>query len=597
MDKPNELAYNDRAKAAAFDFPTRQVTMNDPTPATPIIVPASPRATVQVRFPHGRILEGPTGTPLEHFVHCAHQPGQPPDVAALIDGRLAELTRAVRHDISVEPLSIVDNDGARIYQRSLAFLLIAAVNELFPSARVLVDHSLTMGGLFCQIEGRPPLTADEVADVEARMRSIVEADEPIVRREVLVAEAMALFDGQHYADKVRLLKFRRKETLPLYTLRGVSDYFFGYMVPSTRYLYQFALRPYPPGVLLCYPRRRAPFQLPEFQDYPKLAAMFRQHLEWMRIMDIEDVGALNEAITHGRMQEAILVNEALHEQRIAEIASDIVRRRGQVRLILIAGPSSSGKTTFAKRLSVQLLAYGIRPFALGMDDYFVDRAHTPRDAQGNFDFEALGALDRPLLNQHLLALMAGQEVHLPRFSFQKGQREPGPTVRLSDDTLILAEGIHGLNPNLLPEVPPERVYRIYVSALTQLNIDDHNRIPTSDTRLLRRIVRDARFRGYTARETVGRWESVRRGETEYIFPYQENADTMFNSALVYELAVLKPFVEPLLLQIEPNGLAYVEARRLLAFLQWVLPFEVDLVPDNSLLREFIGGSSLREFTV
>lgn len=571
--------------------------MTDTTTSNPVILPAAPRATVQVRFRDGRILEGPTGTRLEHFVAVAHQADQPPDVAALIDGRLAELTRVVQHDISVQPLTIADSDGARIYQRSLAFVLIVAVRELFPDARVLVDHSLTMGGLFCQIVGRPPFTTEQVASIEAHMRMIVDADEPIVRRDVPVAEAIRLFDQQHYADKVRLLRYRRKETLPLYTLRGVSDYFFGYMVPSTRYLYQFALRPYPPGVLLCYPRRRAPFQLPPFQDFPKLAAMFRQHLEWMRIMDIEDVGALNEAITCGRMQEAILVNEALHEQRIADIARDIVQRRGQVRLILIAGPSSSGKTTFAKRLSVQLLASGMRPFALGMDDYFVDREQTPRDAQGNYDFEALDALDRPLLNQHLLALMAGQEVVLPRFDFQKGERETGPRVRLTDDTLILAEGIHGLNPDLLPAVPPERVYRIYVSALTQLNIDDHNRIPTTDTRLLRRIVRDARFRGYSPRETIGRWESVRRGETEFIFPYQENADQMFNSALVYELAVLKPFVEPLLLQIEPNGLAYVEARRLLAFLQWVLPFEADLVPDNSLLREFIGGSNLHEFAV
>lgn len=571
--------------------------MHKASASPPHIIPASPRATVQVCFPDNRILEGPNGTRLEHFVTCAHQPDQPPDVAALIDGRLAELTRVVDHDISVQPLTIADSDGARIYQRSLAFVLVVAAHELFPDARVLVDHSLTMGGLFCEIAGRPPLTAQEVSRLEAHMQVIIDADEAITRRDLPVTEAMALFDQQHYTDKVRLLKYRRKETLPIYTLRGVSDYFFGYMVPSTRYLYQFALRPYPPGVLLCYPRRRAPFQLPEFQDFPKLAAMFRQHLEWMRIMDIEDVGALNEAITSGRMQEAILVNEALHEQRIAEIASDIVRQHGQVRLILIAGPSSSGKTTFAKRLSVQLLAYGIRPFALGMDDYFVDRDQTPRDAQGNFDFEALDALDRPLLNQHLLALMAGQAVDLPRFNFQKGQREAGPTVRLSDDTLILAEGIHGLNPALLPDIPSERIYRIYVSALTQLNIDDHNRIPTTDTRLLRRVVRDARFRGYTARETIGRWESVRRGETEFIFPFQENADAMFNSALVYELAVLKPFVEPLLLQIEPNGLAYVEARRLLAFLQWVLPFEADLVPDNSLLREFIGGSILREFTV
>ena len=518
-------------------------------------------------------------------------------MAAVVNGHLSELSQPVNEDIHVQPVTMSDSDGMRIYQRSLAFLLVAAAHELFPDARVLVDHSLTMGGLFCEVMGRPPLSADEVAQLNQRMHEIAAADEPIVRRNVPVSTAIAMFEKQGDQDKVNLLKYRRKEYLPVYELRGVVDYFFGYMLPSTGYLHLFVVQPYPPGFLLRFPRRRAPYQLPEYQDFPRLAAVFRQHREWMEIMEIEDVGSLNNAIQDGRMQEVILVNEALHEQRIAHIAYDIASRSERVRLILIAGPSSSGKTTFAKRLVVQLLAHGLRPFALEMDNYFLERSLTPRDAQGNYDFESLDALDRRLLNTHLLDLMAGREVTLPRYNFRNGQREAGPIMHLRDDVVIIAEGIHGLNPNLVPDVPPECIYRIYVSALTQLNLDDHNRIPTTDTRLLRRIVRDAQYRGYSAQSTIQRWESVRSGETTYIFPYQENADSMFNSALVYELAVLKPYVEPLLLQIESNGLEYVEARRLLAFLQWFLPCPIDMVPDNSLLREFIGGSILQDFSV
>jgi uridine kinase len=332
------------------------------------------------------------------------------------------------------------------------------------------------------------------------------------------------------------------------------------------------------------------------QDHPQLAAIFREYGEWLRLLGVESVSGLNDAITNGRIREIILVSEALHEDRIAAIAEQIVQRKNQVRLVLIAGPSASGKTTFSKRLSIQLLAHGVRPFPVELDNYFVDREKTPRDEHGHYDFESLGALDIPLFDQHLLALMRGEEVRLPRFNFETGRREEGKIAQLGPDHVIIVEGIHGLNPQLVPSVPREQTFRIYLSALTQLNIDRHDRVPTTDTRLIRRIVRDATYRGYSAEETLQRWESVRAGEKRYIFPYQEHADVMFNSALVYELAVLKPLAEPLLLQVRHTSPRYVEARRLLAFLEWFEPCSPDMIPDNSILREFIGGSILQDYT-
>jgi uridine kinase len=317
----------------------------------------------------------------------------------------------------------------------------------------------------------------------------------------------------------------------------------------------------------------------------------------MELMGVRDVGFLNDAIAGARVREVILVAEALHEQRVARVAQEIAERQGGVRLVLIAGPSSSGKTTFSRRLSIQLLANGLRPFALEMDSYFVDRIKTPRDENGAFDFESLAAVDVELFNEQVLHLLEGREVTLPKYNFHLGLRETGPTVRLARDHVLIVEGIHGLNPELVRHLPSELVYRIYVSALTQLNIDKHNRVPTTDTRLLRRIVRDAAYRGYSARETIERWGSVRRGEKLWIFPYQEHADVMFNSALVYELSVLKPLAEPLLLQIKPRTAPYVEAKRLLALLEWFEPLAPDLVPDNSILREFVGGSILQDFSV
>ena len=567
-----------------------------PRPAADIH-PAEPRDTAQVWFDDGRVFEGPVGTPLEEFIKVAGSDPELPTVAALIDNELRELSYRVEGDIEVTPITMGVSDGFRIYRRSLAFLLVTAVHELYPGTTVYVDHSLTFGGYFCQVQDREPFTVEELAAIEARMREMVATDEPVLKTRVPLSDAVALFEARGDDDKVRLLSRRRKSYLTLYSLRGFRDYFHGYMVPSTGYLSVFSLHAYPPGFILRFPRTNPPMQLQPIVDYPKLVSVFREYGEWMSLMGIHDVGSLNAVIASERVREVVLVAEALHEQRLAQIAAEIASRQGQVRLVLVAGPSSSGKTTFSKRLGIQLLANGLRPFSLELDNYFVNRDDTPRDEKNEYDYESLGALDVPLFNRDLLRLHNGEEVTLPRYNFHTGMRERGESVRLRPDHVIIVEGIHGLNPNLVPDLPPEVSYRIYVSALTQLNIDKHNRVPTTDTRLIRRIVRDAAYRGYSAQQTIDRWGSVRRGEKQWIFPFQEHADVMFNSALLYELAVLKPFAAPLLLQVKPGTRAHVEAKRLMAFLEWFEPLAPDQVPDNSILREFVGGSILRDFHV
>jgi uridine kinase len=558
---------------------------------------AKARETAHVQFNDGRIFESPVGTKLESFVRAAFEDEAVPIVAALVNNKLYELATPVLHDVKVTPVSIGDSDGLRIYRRSLVFLLVAAAQELFPEAQVYVDHSLTFGGLFCEVHDRDPLSPAEVELLEQRMRLIVAENAVIRKRAVPLEEAIELFRTRGHADKVRLLKHRERDYVTLYRLHGVEDYFHGYMVPSARYLRYFELQHYSGGFILRYPRHEWPTVLQPVVEYPKLVAVFREYGSWLEVLGIRDVGALNVALDEGRGGEVALISEALHEQRIAQIAAEIAKRRGQVRLVLIAGPSASGKTTFAKRLAIQLLANGLRPVAVGLDNYFVDRHETPRDENGEYDFEHLKAVDLELLNQQLLDLMDGREVCLPRYNFRLGKRQEGERLTLSKDHVILLEGIHGLNPHLVPGISRDRLYRIYVSALTQLNLDHYNRVPTTDTRLIRRIVRDARERGYEAVETVRRWESVRKGEKTWIFPHQEHADVMFNSALVYELSALRPLAEPLLYQIDCRAPEYTEARRLLALLRWFVPMPAESVPSNSILREFLGESALRAFTV
>ncbi|MBI5565592.1 MAG: nucleoside kinase [Chloroflexi bacterium] len=556
----------------------------------------APRETAQVRFSNGTgAFEAPVGTLLSEYIRCAYPTRWWSIVGALVNGKLSELFQPIHADCTVTPLDVSHRDGMRIYRRSLVFVLVVAAHELFPNATIYIDHSLPFGGFYCQVHGREPLTLDELMALQNRMREIVNADEPIMKARLPLAEAEAIFTRQGYVDKLRLLKYRTKDYLTVYTLRGLTDYFYGYMLPSTGYLKTFALTPLATGFILQFPRRSNPNQLEKADRSSRLAVVFSRHNEYMRAMEVEDVGSLNQAIESKRIREVMLVAEALHERRIAEIARQIADKRDSIRLVLIAGPSSSGKTTFSKRLSVQLLAYGLRPMAIEMDNYFVDRHLTPRDAHGDYDFEAFEAVDHALFNRHLLELTEGRAVTMPHYDFKSGTRVTGQTVQISRDHIVIAEGIHALNPDLLPDVPPERVYRVYVSALTQLNIDSHNRIATTDTRLVRRIARDARERGYAARDTISRWEKVRAGESRNIFPYQENADVMFNSSLVFEHAALKSMVEPLLRQIRPGTAEYLEAERLLAFLDWFLPAPIEFIPDNSILREFIGFGSLADF--
>ena len=556
-----------------------------------------PRETVEIHLSNGEVISGPRGGTLEEYFYLLEKGGTPPIVGAVVNGKLTELSYPVMMDVEVQPITMEGSDGMRFYRRSLTFLLESAFSDLFQDAILTVDHSVTSGGYFCQVYRRAPLSETELEQLEKRMRELVEADIKFERLKISLQEGIEYFEKKGYKDKVRLLAHRKKDYLTLYRLGDQMDYHHGYMVPSTGYLKWFDLVMMEDGFIIRYPRRKNPIVLQPVQKYFTLLNVFKRYGNWLHRLGIDSVGALNDSIDQGHIRKLILVSEALQEQHITEIAGQIEEKAEEIDVILIAGPSSSGKTTFSKRLSIQLLARGISPFPLEMDKYFVDREHTPRDEYGEWNFESLDAVNREQLSRDIKRLIEGEKVQLPHYDFQTGESGTGDTVQLRPGQIIILEGIHGLNPELLPEFPRSCTYRIYVSALTQLNLDRHNRVSTTDTRLIRRIVRDAKERGYSAMETIRRWESVRRGEKEFIFPYQDNADAMFNSALVYEMAALKPVAEPILRQVPSDSIERIEAKRLLAFLEWFLPLDIDMIPDNSILREFIGGSNLKDFNL
>lgn len=558
---------------------------------------SSLRSTVQIQLPTGKVITGPRGATVGSFLNILPEAGDKQIVGAVVNYELRELTFPIQIDSYVSPVLVSSSDGARIYRRSLTFLLQAAFADLYPDAEVTVDHSVSSGGYYCTVQGVRKVTKGMLAKLTARMRKMVRQDIPFTKYIIPIADALKEFQEQGYEDKALLMRFRKKDTLVMYELEGYRDYFHGYMVPSTGYLYLFQLVLAGEGFVMQYPRRHAVDQLQAIPETEKLLKTFRQYGAWLTRIGIENVGQLDLSIEQGNVREIILISEALQEQQISNIAQKIADRSDKARIVLLAGPSSSGKTTTSKRLSVQLLARGLSPYALELDNYFVDRSKTPRDENGDYDYESLKALDIDRLSKDISGLISGAEVHMPRYNFQTGQSEPGDSAKLTSDQVIILEGIHGLNPALLPSIPADQAFRLYVSCLTQLNLDRHNRISTTDSRLIRRIVRDQRERGYSALDTIGRWESVRRGEKKYIFPYQENADEMFNTALVYELSALKSYAEPLLRQVPFGKPEYIEAKRLLTLLDWFIPLDEALIPDNSILREFIGNSIFKQFKI
>ena len=512
-------------------------------------------------------------------------------VLVTVDGKLQELHKKVNRDCTLNFETTACDSGHKTYKRSMSLLLVKAIYDVAEHEnvdKVRIHYSVSKG-YYCTIEGNVVLDQQFLDQVEARMHQMVEADLPINKKSVNTDDAIATFARYGMHDKEKLFAYRRVSKVNIYSINEFEDYYYGYMVPSTGYLKYFKLYLYDDGFVLQMPEQKEPEIVPPFEPQNKLLHVLKESTSWGDMQGIETVGALNDRITKGDVRETVLVQEALQEKKIAEIAATIAARP-ELKFILIAGPSSSGKTTFSHRLSVQLRACGLVPHPIAVDNYFVEREENPVDENGDFDFECLEAVDVELFNRQLGDLLAGKEVVLPRFNFVTGHKEYGPDVKkLGKNDVLVIEGIHCLNPKLTQSLPDENKFKIYISALTQLNIDEHNRIPTTDGRLLRRIVRDARTRGASVARTINMWPSVRKGEEKNIFPYQEEADVMFNSALIYELAVLKPYVEALLFGVDRKAPEYVEAKRLLKFLDYFVGIGSENVPTNSLLREFIGG--------
>lgn len=513
-----------------------------------------------------------------------------------VDGKLEELTKKVKHDCKLEPVFFSDNPGYNSYRRSTTFLMLKAIYDLYTReeiGKVRVEFSAG-AGYFCTLSGTLSTDQTFTQRVEARMREYVAEAIPIKKEVVNTQEAVARFAEYGMDHKAALFRYRRASKVNIYSIGGFQDYYYGYMVPNTSYLQWFALVPYENGFILQFPKKEAPSKIPPVQFSTKLFEVLRASEEWGKMLELSTVGDLNDLIAKSNLSEMILVQEAIQEKQIGDIAGKIAADPSK-RIIMIAGPSSSGKTTFSHRLSVQLRAHGLKPHPIACDNYFVERENTPKDADGKYNFECLGALDTALFNEHMNRLLAGETVEIPEFNFVTGRKEynGNQILTLKEDDVLVIEGIHCLNDEMSYGLPSESKFKIYISALTMLNIDEHNRIPTTDGRLIRRLVRDARTRGSSAKNTIGMWSSVRRGEEDNIFPYQDEADVVFNSALIYELAILKQYAEPLLFGITPEEPEYVEAKRLLKFLDYFVGVDSNLIPNNSILREFIGGSCFR----
>ncbi|MCR3954978.1 MAG: nucleoside kinase [Gudongella sp.] len=509
-------------------------------------------------------------------------------LGARINNEIYPLYKNAEDGFHIQFLDNRDVDGYRIYTKTISAVFIMACKELYPDKDAIIHHFLGPG-LYAELDDRHGISFRETEILEEKMKEIIRRDIPIERSDYPREEALEIFREHDYSDKIRLISSMDKDTVSIYRIGDHIDSFHGYLAPSTGFVEEFKLKYYYPGVIILFPSRKNHYNMDNFKDQKKLAKIFKESNNWLEILDLANIGSLNERINNGHLRDLILISEALHEKRIAQIADKVCADQ-DINMILIAGPSSSGKTTFAKRLSVQLKVNGKRPISISMDDYFVNREDTPLKKDGEPDFESIDAIDLKLFNRDLVKLLEGESVQLPKFNFVTGKREPsGKWISVDKDHPIIIEGIHGLNPKLTIDIPEKNKFKVYISALTQLNIDNHNRISTTDTRLIRRMVRDVKYRGNDPSRTFELWQGVRAGEEKYIFPFQEGADAMFNSSLVYEMSVLKKYIMPLLQEITPESTYYSEAKKLLKFLKYFNPIEDEgCIPPNSILREFIG---------
>ena len=537
-----------------------------------------------------KTIEVPMGSTLEEIYKTTGMKMAYGPISARVNNKVEGMHYRAYKQKEVEFLDITSSSGSRAYTRTLFFVLCKAAHDLFKPCKVAIDIPVS-NGYYVNLQIGRPVTLDDAGAIRRRMQEIIDAAMPIHRHETTTEEAIALFDSLHNRSKVKLLKSTGTLFTTYYDIDGYLDYYYGSLLTNTKQIYLFGLEKYYDGLLLRLPSREHPSELGEMTHQDKMFGIFKEHHQWQDILGLRTIGDLNEVISKGYAPQLIQVSEALQEKKIGKIADEIAQRKG-IKLVLIAGPSSSGKTTTCKRLSVQLAVNGIKPIGISLDDYFLDRDKTPLDEKGDYDFEHLHALNLPLFNEQLNVLFKGEEVELPRYDFPTGKSlMSGKKLKLHDDNILVVEGIHALNPELTAQIPNEQIFRVYASALTTILLDNHNYIPTTDNRLLRRIIRDHKYRGVSAKDTIHRWPSVRAGENRWIFPYQENADAMFNTAMLFELAVIKIQAEPLLQQVPENCEEHAEAYRLLKFLHYIKPIPDTQIPPTSLLREFLGGSS------